>query len=878
MLLEILYYLTIRPLEILFETIFFMSYRFIGKPFATIIALSIFVNILVFPLYKRADKLQAEQREREKAMEEKLSHIKKTFKGDEKVMMTQAYYRICDYKPVYALRGASSLLLQIPFFISAYRFLSGLELIKGMPSILLTLPWNGGVPSYLIKDLGAPDAMLFVSGHFINVLPILMTLINIVSGTIYSKGHLRKEKIQMYVTALVFLILLYNSPAGLVVYWTCNNLFSLCKNAIQKIIERRKSVRSTNDSLGTLDRKTINDHIFAVSSVFVSLFIGLYIPSNVIASSPLGFVSFYNEFNPARYILYSLSLSIGFYTIWFNIYYFFSEVKIKRVFSCLLICFCFCILLNYLMSGSGLGPLTADFIYDKKPVFETKYIIINVALIVAACVLSFLLFKYGSRFVAPLLFAGIISVICISGLNISSINKEYNDYKTMNSSSLYDEMPQITLSRTGHNVVVIMLDRALGPMIPYCLYERMDLMNTYDGFTYYHDTISYGQATNLAMPAVFGGYEYTPYEMNNRENELLVDKTDEALKVLPVLFLNNGYGVTVMDPPYAGYKEIPDLSIYDDYPAIKKYISQGKYNYDYYYLVEETLEDRKRNIFCFGITKTVPLFLHNSFYDDGNYNYWHDLHVITDEDIRISNSINPAFVSWYSVLDKMSDITAINDNDQGEFLMMYNCTSHEPNTLQLPEYTPALHVDNTLYDENAFFTINGIHINMDKTEQISHYHVVMASLLRIGEWLDYLKEQGVYDNTRIIIVSDHGWSNNYFDGFKFDCPTKKEPIEWYLPLLMVKDYDEHGFSFSDEFMTNADAAILAVSGGNIDNPINPFTGNRLDGHEKDEDEVKVSITRVPELDAEQYTFAPVEWATVNGSPYDVYNWSYIGLK
>ena len=249
--LELLYYLTIRPLEILFETIFFISYRHIGKPFYTIVALSIFVNILVFPLYKRADKLQSEQRMREKSMEGMLSHIKKTFKGDEKVMMTQAYYRVCDYNPVYALRGASSLLLQIPFFIAAYRFLSSLELIKGLPCILLTLPWRGGVPSYLINDLGSPDGMLFAFGHSVNVLPILMTLINIVSGTIYSKGHLRKEKIQLYVTALVFLVLLYNSPSGLVIYWTCNNIFSLLKNFVQKIFERgkKKSLSYNQDQM-----------------------------------------------------------------------------------------------------------------------------------------------------------------------------------------------------------------------------------------------------------------------------------------------------------------------------------------------------------------------------------------------------------------------------------------------------------------------------------------------------------------------------------------------------------------------------------------------------------------------------------------------------
>ena len=54
----------------------------------------------------------------------------------------------------------------------------------------------------------------------------------------------------------------------------------------------------------------------------------------------------------------------------------------------------------------------------------------------------------------------------------------------------------------------------------------------------------------MGTPALFGGYEYTPVEMNRRDDELMVDKQNEALKVMPVLFAQNGYQVIVCDPPY----------------------------------------------------------------------------------------------------------------------------------------------------------------------------------------------------------------------------------------------------------------------------------------------------------------------------------------
>ena len=59
--------------------------------------------------------------------------IRKAYKGDERYMMLQAYYRVNHHKPVYALRSSLPLLLEIPFFVAAYHFLSNLGELKGMP-------------------------------------------------------------------------------------------------------------------------------------------------------------------------------------------------------------------------------------------------------------------------------------------------------------------------------------------------------------------------------------------------------------------------------------------------------------------------------------------------------------------------------------------------------------------------------------------------------------------------------------------------------------------------------------------------------------------------------------------------------------------------
>ncbi len=48
---------------------------------------------------------------------------------------------------------------------------------------------------------------------------------------------------------------------------------------------------------------------------------------------------------------------------------------------------------------------------------------------------------------------------------------------------------------------------------------------------------------------------------------------------------------------------------------------------------------------------------------------------------------------------------------------------------------------------------------------------------------------------------------------------------------MVKDFDSKEFKIDNSFMTNADAAVLSCK-DLIENPVNPFTGKKIDDSEK----------------------------------------------
>jgi hypothetical protein len=86
----------------------------------------------------------------------------------------------------------------------------------------------------LLGDLGLPDTLLFSQFH---LMPLIMTFVNILA-LLTTVGSDRRSFVQGLAIAFVFLILLYDSPLGLLIYWTTSNLFSLGSNLAPRLTER----------------------------------------------------------------------------------------------------------------------------------------------------------------------------------------------------------------------------------------------------------------------------------------------------------------------------------------------------------------------------------------------------------------------------------------------------------------------------------------------------------------------------------------------------------------------------------------------------------------------------------------------------------------
>jgi YidC/Oxa1 family membrane protein insertase len=849
---DILYTIIIYPITQILEFVFVLAQKLFKETGLSILCISAAVSILCLPLYDVAEKWQQLERDIGKKLKPKADKIKKVFKGDEQYMILSTYYRQNHYHPIYALRSSFGLFIQVPFFIAAYSYLSNLEVIKNVPFLF-------------IRNLGAPDALFSIGGFTINLLPVVMTLINCFAGAIYVTGLPVRDKIQLYGMAVIFLILLYNSPSALVLYWTMNNVFSAVKNIYYRIQYKYKphillglfsfccillaafcilkySYNSKAQKLVLVCffaafvpwifvifkkqfSKVINIEYEASKSLIVFLLsvfliwsiLGFFIPSQLIVSAPQEF-SFIDDYtNPLFFIFNTVFQVFGLFVFWPVCLYFLFQNNVKKYFSVIFLALSIGILANVFLFSGNYGILSVNFVFTKTISHSSREILLNICVLFVLFVAVFILYMQKNKniILIPVCLC-IFSLLSISVVNILKINSSFNELKTYyvkEQKETKTVSPIFSLSRTGKNIVVIMLDRAINVFMPFIFEESPELKEVYSGFTYYPNTVSFNGYTRIGAPPVYGGYEYTPQEINKRENIPLVEKHNQSLIMLPRIFHENGYSVCVTDPPYANYNWKSDLSIFEPWPGIKAYITDSQYTdiwlNENKLNLPETSAIIKRNMFWYSLIKGLPILIRHPLYMDGNW-----CSPISGHSLRLT-------LNGYAVLDYLPRLTEITDSNINTALIMTNNTTHEGSLLQAPQYVPTTAVNN--YGNSRFAKENAYHINI-------------AAIKRLADWLNFLKKENVYDNTRIILVSDHGSEANFV--IKIGLPFN---VDQFNPLLMIKDFNSSGEIKTDmAFMSNADVPYFSLAGV-IENPVNPFTGNNI-SIERKKDPLYIAIS------------------------------------
>jgi YidC/Oxa1 family membrane protein insertase len=895
---DLLYNLIIYPLEAVIEVFYLLFQRVARSPGIAVVGVSLAVNILALPLYAKAEKWQRLEREIQKRLKPKVDAIKAVFRGDERMMILSTYYRQNGYHPFYALRSSFGLLLQIPFFIAAYAF-------------LVKQPGLRGAPFLFIKDLSAPDALIAAGSLRINLLPVLMTLINVAAAAVYVKGFPAREKIQLYGMAALFLALLYTSPAALTLYWTLNNLFSLAKNLVYKA---RRPLRAfylimasltaavscyilffhdtTNrkrlvvaaiaalvilsplvvKAIGTLlerriapaleDRKE-RSAVFFLSIASLAVLAGLTIPMGLISTSAQEFSFIGNRDSPFGFIWLAFSKAAGQFFFWPAVLYFLFGNRAKSLLAAFAAALVPVAILDVFAFKGDYGLISRQFAFPNRDALRVGAAMgaANIAAIAGAAALILAAISIRrTKAVRTVLIVCLLTLTSMSGYWSSAIASDYSKYAKIRAAEAAGApedpgaalKPVYRLSKSGKNVVVFMLDRAISAFVPQMMKEDPSLAERFRGFVWYPNTLSFNGHTLAAAPPFFGGYDYTPEEMNRRSDESLVSKHNEALSVMPRIFAEAGWESAISDASWANYSWVPDNSVFAKYQGVRAFNLEERYTQKW--LKERGMESDpskriERNLLWFSMLRISPMPLRFGLYDGGEW--WDTLYQADD----LSEFIDAYAPLYY--LPELVDYSASGST----FNLIVNNTTHETRALTYPGYEPA----------RSPVQADG-HPAFGTDEEWHTYQVNAAAFRLVGAFLDGLRANGTYENTMIVIASDHG-NKMPEDAFKA-FGNRMSDIAIFNPMLMVKDFGADGpIAEDDRFRTNADVPAIAARA--LDGAANPFTGNPLRELAKGETVMVVdkSIIDPSEQNRNTMKFDQGDLLAVRGDLFVPENWS-----
>jgi len=180
----------------------------------SIVALVVLLKIAFYWLNAKAYASMAKM----KAINPRIQEMRERLK-DKPQQMQQEMMRIYREEKVNPMGGCLPIMVQIPVFIALYWvLLSSVEMRNA--------PWIGW-----IKDLSSPDPFF--------ILPLLMTASSLLQTALNPAPPDPMQAKMMWIMPLVFSVMFFFFPAGLVLYWLTNNLLSIAQ---QWIINTRMGV------------------------------------------------------------------------------------------------------------------------------------------------------------------------------------------------------------------------------------------------------------------------------------------------------------------------------------------------------------------------------------------------------------------------------------------------------------------------------------------------------------------------------------------------------------------------------------------------------------------------------------------------------------
>jgi YidC/Oxa1 family membrane protein insertase len=204
----------ISPLSRLVFSFMLLVNRALPNYGVVIIVLSVLIKFLFWPLTQKSFKSMREMQKVQPALHD----LRNKHKDDPK-KLNEEMWKLYKERGINPAGGCFPMLLQMPVFIALFNLLSRTIELRRAPFML----W--------INDLSAPDVIsslpfsLPFIGSNVSVLPILMGIAMFVQQKMSSTDP--KNKLMNYMLPIIFTVIFYRFPSGLVLYWLVNNILTI---------------------------------------------------------------------------------------------------------------------------------------------------------------------------------------------------------------------------------------------------------------------------------------------------------------------------------------------------------------------------------------------------------------------------------------------------------------------------------------------------------------------------------------------------------------------------------------------------------------------------------------------------------------------------
>ncbi|WP_129779203.1 alkaline phosphatase family protein [Peristeroidobacter soli] len=480
--------------------------------------------------------------------------------------------------------------------------------------------------------------------------------------------------------------------------------------------------------------------------------------------------------------------------------------------------------------------------------------LVDVALLSAvASTVCALIVRFGAR---PLIVASVLMNVSLGGVIVLRASQDRVGEAGGATADAQLPAQPLRFSSTKPNVLILFLDRFMGSYVESIVQSDPDLLERLDGFTWYPRTVSAGHNSIAGVHPMLGGYDYTPVEMNARGRSLR-ELSIEAFSILPHNFASHGYHVNLVSPRGLGFTMAGDCGALKingvtctHFPLTTVRQRAQRMGFTFDDLAKAGYADL---LSLLSSMRGAPYLVKHVIYEKAQWRPFMD------------SSAGTTFREW-AQLQALPEVTRF-DAEESNLNFVSSLLAHEPSFLG--EDCQPRHELFKVPDEE--FARRG------HTSLYSLWHAIGArcTLLSVADYLDVLKQAGVYDNTKIVIVSDHGIVGRITDRSTRAVAGGTTDARYVATrsVLLVKERNARGrLQTLEDFLPNAEVPRILCE--EIGGCVNPYLNDKRIAADGRDDPFYVSI--VPwQFSAQQAeSFVIQEQRVLKGKdPYDVKGWT-----